>query len=121
MTPAEFRRTALRLQDTAEASHMGHPDFRVAGKIFATLGYPRTGFGVVMLSPEGQAFFVRAQGEGFAPVRGAWGDRGATMVTLAPAKAALVRAALRAAWEHRRPKRARDATSGRRRRGSRSA
>jgi hypothetical protein len=80
---------------------MGHPDFRVAGKIFATLGYPRRGFGVVMLSPQDQGFFVAAQQEAFAPVKGVWGERGATTVDLRAAKLALVRAALRAAWEHR--------------------
>jgi len=101
MTPHEFRRMALRLPDAVEAAHGGHPDFRVAGRIFATLGYPRPGFGVVVLSPEDQAFFVQAQREVFAPVAGAWGARGSTTVTLAAANRALVRAALRAAWQRR--------------------
>jgi hypothetical protein len=47
MTAAEFRRIALSLPQTNEAAHMGHPDFRVAGRIFATLGYPRSGWGMV--------------------------------------------------------------------------
>ena len=51
MTAAEFRRLALSLPAAVESSHMGHPDFRVANKIFATLGYPSRGWGVVMLTP----------------------------------------------------------------------
>jgi hypothetical protein len=59
MTPAEFRRIAISLAGVEEREHMGHPDFRVAGKIFATLGYPDGRFGTIMLSPEDQAILVR--------------------------------------------------------------
>src|SRR6266853_2089980 len=80
MTAAEFRRIALSLPQASEAAHMGHPDFRVAGRIFATLGHPRTGWGMVKLTPEQQELFVRAQSAAFAPVKGGWGRGGATNV-----------------------------------------
>jgi hypothetical protein len=123
MTAAEFRRLALRLGETYEGSHMGHPDFRVSGRIFATLGYPRSGFAVVMLSPEDQAFFLGARPDAFAPVKGAWGERGSTTIALRAADAATVRAALRSAWELRSRPRARKAPRrrpgpGRKRNGS---
>ena len=61
MTAEQFRRLALALPDTAESAHMRHPDFRVNGKIFATLGYPDSGWGMVKLTPEQQEVFVRAE------------------------------------------------------------
>jgi hypothetical protein len=67
MTPAEFWRIALGLPEVTEASHTGHPDFRVGDKIFATLGYPGDSFGVVMLSPQDQDFLVRNHPKAFAP------------------------------------------------------
>ncbi len=67
---------------------MGHPDFRVAGKIFAPLAWPANGWSMVKLTPEQQAMFVRAQPGAFVPVKGAWGRRGATNVRLSKAKAA---------------------------------
>ena len=70
MTADDFRRMALSLPHVVEASHMGHPDFRVGGKIFATLGYPNAGFGVVMLSPQDQDLIVRDFPKTFAPVAG---------------------------------------------------
>jgi hypothetical protein len=79
---------------------MQHPDFRVGGRIFATLGYPDGHHGVVMLSPEQQAQFVSANPEVFAPVKGAWGRRGSTVVDLAAAEPALVRSAIAAAHQH---------------------
>ncbi len=78
MTAREFRRIALSLPQASEAAHLGHPDFRVAGRTFATLGYPRGGWGMVKLTPEQQEFFVRAQPAAFAPVKGGWGRGGAT-------------------------------------------
>ncbi len=54
---------------------MGHPDFRVAGRVFATLGYPGAGWGMIKLPPEDQGFLVRTQPAAFAPVKGAWGRR----------------------------------------------
>src|SRR3989442_6794582 len=105
MTAHEFRRIALSLPRACEAAHMGHPDFRVAGRIFATLGYPRSGWGMVKLTPEQQELFVRAQPAVFAPVKGGWGRGGATNVRLRAAKLGAVREALITASGNRAPKR----------------
>ena len=105
MTAKEFRAIALSLPEATEAAHMGHPDFRVGGRIFATLGYPRNGWGMVSLTPEQQELFVRAQPAAFAPVQGGWGRSGATNVRLRAAKKAAVREALSIAWRNRAPKR----------------
>lgn len=105
MTAAEFRAMALSLPEATEAAHMGHPDFRVGGRIFATLGYPRSGWGMVSLTPEQQELFVRAQPAAFAPVKGGWGRKGATNVRLRAANKAAVREALSIAWRNRAPKR----------------
>ena len=105
MTATEFRRLALSLPETAESSHMGHPDFRVAGKIFATLGFPRSGWSVVCLTREQQELFVRAEPKMFTPVKGGWGKAGNTTVQLAAARKAAVREALITAWRNRAPKR----------------
>ena len=79
MTANDFRRMALALPETAENAHMDHPDFRVCGKIFATLGYPAKGWGMVKLTPEQQHYFTRRTiPTVFVPVKGAWGRRGAT-------------------------------------------
>lgn len=103
MTPHEFRRMALSLPDTVEAVHMGHPDFRVDGKIFATLGYPKNGFAMVSLSPDQQELFVRTEPTTFRPVPGGWGKKGATHVLLRSAKKAAVREALKVAYQNRAP------------------
>ena len=71
MKAEDFRRVALSLPEASESAHVGHPDFRVGGKIFATLGYPNDEFGVAMLSPEQQEEFVRKDPESFAPANGA--------------------------------------------------
>jgi len=95
---------ALSLPDAIEAAHMGHPDFRVGGKIFATLGYPRDGFGALGLTPEQQELFVRSEPKTFVPVPGGWGKKGATQVVLRTAKKTAVREALTVAWQNRAPK-----------------
>jgi hypothetical protein len=105
MTANDFRRLALSLPEVAEAAHMGHPDFRVAGKIFATLNYPGTGWGMVSLTPEQQELFIGAQPKAFMPVKGGWGRKGATNVQLRSARTAAVREALITAWHNRAPKR----------------
>jgi len=105
MTAREFRRIALSFPEASEAAHMGHPDFRVAGRIFATLGYPESGWAMVKLTPEQQELFVRAQPAVFAPVKGGWGPGGATNVRLRAAKKRAVREALITAWRNRAPKR----------------
>jgi hypothetical protein len=104
MTEREFREIALSFPQAAEAEHMAHPDFRVAGKIFATLGYPRRGWAMVKLTPEQQELFVREEAAAFAPVKGAWGRAGNTTVRLAAANKSAVREALRIAWRNRAPK-----------------
>lgn len=98
MTAAGFRRLALQLPGATEGAHMAHPDFRVRGKIFATLGYPDTGWGMVKLTPELQEALVDAEPTVYAPAKGAWGRGGATCVRLRPAKAKSVGLALEAAW-----------------------
>jgi hypothetical protein len=103
MTAAEFRRLALSLPDAIEAAHMGHPDFRVGGKIFATLGYPKPEFAVVVLTPDQQELFVRTEPKTFTPVPGGWGRTGSTHVLLKTAKQAAVREALKVAHGNRRP------------------
>jgi hypothetical protein len=105
MTAREFRRLALTLPETAESSHMDHPDFRVRGKIFATLGYPDAAWGMVNLTPFDQELFVQADARTFVPVKGGWGRRGATSVQLRTAKKALLQKALTAAWRKTAPKR----------------
>jgi hypothetical protein len=105
MTPAEFRKIALSLPETEERSHMEHPDFRVAGKIFATLGYPDKTRGMVKLSPEDQHYFSKDHPDTFVPVKGTWGKRGATNVFLKQAKKDVLSKAIRAAWQFNAPKR----------------
>src|SRR5213080_4742367 len=100
-----FRRLALSLPDVTEEAHMGHPDFRVRGKIFATLGAPDAEWGMVKLTPEQQAVFVRTEPEVFQPIKGGWGRRGATGVRLGTAIEPSVRQALIAAWRNVAPKR----------------
>jgi hypothetical protein len=107
MTAAAFRALALELPEAEESAHMGHPDFRVRGKIFATLG-PKEAYGVVLLPPDRQKFFVDAAPEAFAPVAGGWGKGGATRVELKAARKPAVRAALLEAWRKRAPKRLTD-------------
>ena len=104
MTAADFRRLALGFPEATEGAHMDHPDFRVRGKIFATLGYPEMGVGMVKLFPDQQKDFVRAEPEVFAPVNGGWGRRGATYVRLKAAKKAGVQRALAAAWRNTAPR-----------------
>jgi hypothetical protein len=104
MTANEFRSLALSLHGATEASHMGHPDFRICGKIFATLG-PGEAWGMVKLTVSQQPLVARTQPAVYEPVQGAWGRRGATYVRLEEADEASVRQALSAAWRNRAPKR----------------
>jgi hypothetical protein len=104
VTADKFRALALELPETIEGAHMGHPDFRVRGKIFASLG-PKEAWGMIKLSPDEQAKFVRAAAGSFEPFNGAWGLRGATKICLEEAKVAVVRKALVAAWRQYAPKR----------------
>ena len=105
MTANDFRKLALALPETEERAHMSHPDFRVAGKIFATLGYPDKSRGMVKLSPEDQHNFSKDYPAAFIPVKGAWGRRGATSVHLKAADKQTLRKAIDAAWRNTAPKR----------------
>ena len=104
MTPAEFRRLALSLPGVIESSHMSHPDFRVGGQIFATLGYPDKDRGMVVLPAEEQAKLIKAHPKVFAPAKGAWGKQGSTIVRLDAANASTLRSALEIAWRSKAPK-----------------
>ena len=105
MTANDFRKIARSLPETEERSHMSHPDFRVAGKIFATLGYPDKTRGMVKLSPEDQHYFSKDHPDTFVPVKGAWGKKGATSVVLKAAKKDVLTKAIHAAWRNTAPKR----------------
>jgi hypothetical protein len=97
MTSAEFRTAALKVPDASESAHMNHPDFRVNGKIFASLGYPDDGWGMVKLTPMQQRAFIKEAPEMFAPCAGAWGKAGATSVHFASARKRILHKALRVA------------------------
>lgn len=110
MTIDDFRRIALSFEGTEESSHMGSPDFRAGGRIFATLAAQAQGYGNLMLSPEAQNEFVREQPDIFIPVPGGWGRMGATHVRLAAANEDLLRGALEVAWRLRVKKNGRTGT-----------
>jgi hypothetical protein len=105
MKTDEFRKLALDLPEAVESTHMSHPDFRVSGKIFATLGYPNANSAVVKLSPAQQQKFIENEPAVFAPAAGAWGRRGYTQLHLSAARAGSVRQALLKAWSNTAPKR----------------
>ena len=105
MTANGFRRLALKLPESSEVGHMGHPDFRVGGRIFATLGHPDAGSAMVKLTPDQQWAFLEAEPDVFAPVEGGWGRRGATRVRLKAARARSVKLALTLAWRNVAPRR----------------
>ena len=104
MTAHDFRRIALSLEGAAEGSHMGAVDFRVGGRIFATLASQDKGYGNLMLTPELQADFVQELPEVFLPVAGGWGRNGATHMRLAVATEDLMTGALQTAWRLRKEK-----------------
>lgn len=97
----DFRRIALSLEGVEESSHMGHPDFRVGGRIFATLAAASQGYGNLLLTPEQQATFVEELPEVFLPIPGGWGKNGATHIRLAAADQDVLEGALRTAWKLR--------------------
>jgi hypothetical protein len=105
MSSKGFRRIALKLAGAVEGAHGGHPDFRVNGRIFATLGYPDEQWGMVVLTSDQQSMLVEAEPEMFRPVPGAWGKRGSTNVNLAAADPTTLKSALTMAWTNRLAKR----------------
>src|SRR5271169_2503706 len=101
MNAADFRRIALSFEGAEEDSHMGAPDFRVGGRIFATLASEKQGYGNLMLTPELQAEFVGELPKVFLPIHGGWGRMGMTHIRLAQASEDVLAGALRAAWKLR--------------------
>ena len=97
MTESDFRRIALGMKGAVERAHMGHPDFRVANRIFATLHHDRK-VGMVKLTPEQQADFIRDLPKAFTPEAGAWGRQGCTAVRLDAVDADTLGEALTLAW-----------------------
>jgi hypothetical protein len=101
MNANDFRRLALLLEGAEEGSHMGSPDFRVGGRIFATLASQHQGYGNLMILPEQQAAFVEEQPDVFVPIAGGWGRMGATHICLAAASEDVLAGALHTAWKLR--------------------
>ena len=100
MTAAGFRRIALALEGVVEGGHHGHADFRVGGRIFATLGYPDKLHGMVKLTPEQQRAQLRNDPDAFVTVTGKWGEGGATLVRLRAATEDTLGEALTLAWQN---------------------
>jgi hypothetical protein len=117
MDAGDFRRIALSLPGAVEGEHMGAADFRVGGRIFATLAHAGQGYGNLMLAPEEQAAFVAERPEVFVPVAGGWGRMGATHVRLAAADEACVYGALHTAWKRKAKTPAKRARTSKRRPG----
>jgi hypothetical protein len=101
----EFRRIALSFPGAEEKAHMGHPDFRVGGKIFATLHAPESDPGMVSLHPEQQELAMDAEPQAFRPAAGAWGRGGSTLVRLSLVSDEWLERALDWAWAKRAPRR----------------
>jgi hypothetical protein len=101
MNAKDFRRIALSLEGAEEGSHFDQADFRVGGRIFATLAAEKQGYGNLMLTPEQQATFVEELPDVFVPVHGGWGRNGATHIVLAAASEDVLEGALRTAWKLR--------------------
>jgi YjbR len=99
MTPDQFRRLALSFAGAEEHAHHHHPDFRVNGKIFATLGYPDDARAMVILMPEQQVELLHDHPGVFVPVAGAWGRSGSTTICLPKAKKAILHPAVQGAWQ----------------------
>lgn len=118
MNAKDFRRIALSFEGAEEGSHMGAVDFRVGGRIFATLAAVKQGYGNLMLDVEQQAAFVEEMPEVFLPIPGGWGRNGATHIRLAEASEDVLRGALQAAWKLRIAK---NAKAGKKRVGKKRA
>ncbi len=101
MKAADFRRIALSFEGAEEGLHMGAADFRVGGRIFATLASEKKGYGNLMITPELQAEFVRELPDVFLPIHGGWGRMGMTHIRLAQANEDVLTGALRTAWKLR--------------------
>jgi len=113
MNANDFRRIALSFPGAEESSHMGAPDFRVAGRIFATLASEKQGYGNLMLTLEQQAAFVEELPDVFLPIPGGWGRMGMTHIRLAAASEDVLTGALQTAWKLRVDKNAKTSRKGR--------
>ena len=100
MTANDFRELALSFAGATEGAHMRHPDFRAHGRIFATLTYPDTAWGMVKLTLDDQKHFIQLHGQAFSPAKGAWGLQGSTMVRLEAVKRDVLAQALDLAWQN---------------------
>ncbi|WZP00956.1 MmcQ/YjbR family DNA-binding protein [Isosphaeraceae bacterium EP7] len=98
MDANDFRELALGFDDAEESAHMGVADFRVGGRIFATLAHEPLGFGNLMLSPELQQLVLAEAPDVFHPVAGGWGRQGATHIRLAEATPEQLFRGLELAW-----------------------
>ena len=112
MTIDDFRRIALSMEGAEESSHMGAADFRVGGRIFATLASAKQGYGNLLLDAERQTAFVEEMPAIFLPVHGGWGRMGATHIRLAKASEDVLAGALRTAWKLRTEKNAKTGRTG---------
>jgi hypothetical protein len=97
---ALFRRLALQLPETVESAHMGHPDFRLNNRIFATLSAEEKGCGVLKLTRDQQTAFITDQPHIFSPVQGGWGRMGMTYIHLKPADESIMSGALQTAYRN---------------------
>jgi hypothetical protein len=112
MTVDDFRRIALSFEGAEESSHMGQPDFRVGGRIFATLASSDKGYGNLSLTPEQQAEFVEDLPDVFIPIAGGWGRMGMTHIRLSAASEDVLTGALHTAWKLRVEKNAKSGKTG---------
>jgi hypothetical protein len=99
LTVDEFRIVALKMGGAVEGAHMGHPDFRVSGRVFASL-YPNGQDGMVKLTPEQQQHFIETEPDAFVPASGAWGRQGCTTVHLSLVDEDKLGEAMTLAWQN---------------------
>jgi hypothetical protein len=106
-TQDDFRQLALACEGAVEGAHMGHADFRVFDRVFASLGYPDAGWGMVKLTEDEQALRLTTEPDMFKPAAGVWGRRGSTLVKLDAVDSKTLESAIAAAWVHVAAKKAR--------------
>ncbi len=103
MRAEDFRRIALALPGAEESAHHGKPDFRVGGKVFASLE-PAAGRSTVKLTPDEQELLMGAEPAAFSPAAGAWGRQGWTRISLEAVDEPTLRDALHRAWRNTAPR-----------------
>jgi hypothetical protein len=99
MTSDQFRDLALSFKDSEERSHMGHPDFRVNGRIFATLS-PDGDLGMVRLTASQQSEYMHTVPRAIRAASGSWGEAGATMIQLEHIDESVAIELLHLAWQN---------------------